>query len=85
LQHRFLWRADEVQHLYEGEPGDDVFPGGAAGFEIDEGPEDRADLEALIEAGNGTGDSPWSTRIASRGSRKSAPAEAAPNTPPASR
>ena len=30
---------DETQHLYEGEQGDDVFPGGEAGFEVDEGSE----------------------------------------------
>lgn len=55
---------DETQHLYEGERGDDVFPGGAVGFEIDEGPDDRADLEALVDAANGAGSEPWSTRIA---------------------
>jgi len=44
---------DETQHLYEGEQGDDVFPGGEVGFEVDEGPEDNiADLEALIVAVN---------------------------------
>jgi spore coat protein CotH len=55
---------DETQHLYEGEVGDDVFPGGEAGFEIDEGPDDRADLEALIDAVNGKGSDPWSMRVA---------------------
>lgn len=55
---------DEVQHLYEGEVGDDVDPAGAPGFEIDEGPEDRGDLEALIAAANGGGSAPWSERIA---------------------
>ncbi|HEU4735547.1 MAG TPA: CotH kinase family protein [Solirubrobacterales bacterium] len=56
---------DETQHLYEGERGDDVFPGGAAGFEIDEGPDDRSDLEALVDAVNAEG-APFSTRVASR-------------------
>jgi hypothetical protein len=55
---------DETQHLYEGERGDDVFPGGAAGFEIDEGPDDRADLEALVEAVNHEGTAPLSERVA---------------------
>lgn len=54
---------DETQHLYEGERGDDLFPGGVAGFEIDEGPEDRADLEALIDAINDEGDTPLSERV----------------------
>lgn len=56
---------DETQHLYEGERGDDVFPGGAAGFEIDEGPDDRSDLEALVDAVNGDG-APFSSRVAAR-------------------
>lgn len=55
----------ETQHLYEGEGGHDVTPGGAAGFEVDEGKEDDlADLEALIEAVNGGGLQPWSERVA---------------------
>jgi hypothetical protein len=55
---------DETQHLYEGERGDDLFPGGVAGFEIDEGPEDRGDLEALIDAINDEGGTPLSERVA---------------------
>ena len=57
---------DETQHLYEGEQGDDVFPGGEAGFEVDEGSEaDISDLEALIEAVNDEGGSgSWSDRVA---------------------
>lgn len=55
---------DETQHLYEGEIGDDVFPGGVAGFEIDEGPEDRSDLEALVDATNDEAGGPFSTRVA---------------------
>lgn len=44
---------DETQHLYEGEYGSDVSPGGAGAFEVDEGDKhDLADLEALIEAVN---------------------------------
>ena len=56
---------DETQHLYEGEQGDDVFPGGEAGFEVDEGSEaDISDLEALIEAVNDEGGSgSWSDRV----------------------
>jgi hypothetical protein len=54
----------KTQHLYEGEDGADVRPGGAAEFEIDEGEESRADLEALIAAVNGSGPPAWSTRVA---------------------
>jgi spore coat protein CotH len=53
----------KTQHLYEGEEGHDVTPGEAPEFEIDEGEADRADLEALIEAVNGTGSGSWSTRV----------------------
>ncbi len=55
---------DKTQHLYEGEGGHDVTPGEAPEFEIDEGEEDRTDLEALIEAVNGGGEAPWSERVA---------------------
>lgn len=56
---------DEAQHLYEGEYGDDVVPGGAGDFEVDEGDEEEiGDLEALIEAVNGNGAAPWSSRVA---------------------
>lgn len=56
---------DEIQHLYEGEKGHDVTPGGASAFEVDEGSEtDRKDLEALIGAVNGSGADPWSSRVA---------------------
>lgn len=46
---------EETQHLYEGEYHDDVVPGGAADFAVDEGEEgDLGDLEALIAAANAT-------------------------------
>jgi spore coat protein CotH len=55
-----------TQHLYEGEEGHDVKPGEATKFEVDEGDEEQVeDLEALIEAVNGEGSEPWSTRVAS--------------------
>ncbi|MGH2976562.1 MAG: CotH kinase family protein [Solirubrobacterales bacterium] len=57
---------DTGQHLYEGEQGDDVVPGGAEDFEVDEGndePGEQEDLEALIEAVNGAGPAPWSGRV----------------------
>jgi hypothetical protein len=55
----------EHQHLYEGEDGTDVLPGEATAFEVDEGEETNiADLEALIDAVNGSGAEPWSTRVA---------------------
>jgi len=53
-----------TQHLYEADaPGTDLEPGGAAGFEVDEGDEeDISDLEALIEAVNDeAGD--WSENV----------------------
>jgi hypothetical protein len=53
-----------VQHLYEGEDAHDVSPGGAGAFEIDEGDNDRADLEALIDAANSSGPPDWATRVA---------------------
>jgi hypothetical protein len=46
------WYAS-TKHLYEGEYGDDVLPGSAGAFEVDEGSEtELADLEALIAAVN---------------------------------
>jgi hypothetical protein len=57
----------ETQHLYEGEGGHDVTPGGETGFEVDEGKEDNLkDLEDLIEVVNGEGDEPWSERVAAK-------------------
>lgn len=48
---RWLGPFDDPQHLYEGEYGADVEPGGAGAFEVDEGDEGNlADLEALIAA-----------------------------------
>jgi hypothetical protein len=55
----------KTQHLYEGERGDDLVPGGAADFEIDEGGDETGDLEALIDAVNDGGSSPLSARVAS--------------------
>lgn len=55
----------KTQHLYEGEDGIDVKPGEATAFEVDEGEEGNIDdLDALIEAVNGSGPEPWSTRVA---------------------
>ncbi len=54
-----------TQHLYEADvTGVDLAPGGAGGYEVDEGDEDdRADLEALIDATHATaGD--WSDAMA---------------------
>ena len=53
-----------TQHLYEADaPGTDLKPGGAAGFEVDEGDEeDISDLEALVTAVNDeAGD--WSENV----------------------
>ena len=41
---------ESTRHLYEGVIAEDVTPGGAGAFEIDEGNEDRSDLEVLIDA-----------------------------------
>jgi hypothetical protein len=58
----------KTQHLYEGEDGIDVIPGDAYAFQIDEGeeghPGDLDDIDALIDAVNGSGAEPWSTRVA---------------------
>lgn len=65
LEKRFGPFQKPPQHLYEGEKGHDVTPGGAGDFEIDEGEKnDRGDLEALIDAVNADGPLPWSTRVA---------------------
>jgi hypothetical protein len=55
----------KTQHLYEGEDGIDVIPGDAYAFQIDEGEEGKLDdLDALIDAVNGSGAEPWATRVA---------------------
>jgi len=54
---RWFGEFDDPQHLYEGEYGTDVTPGGAAAFSVDEGDEEvRTDLEALIAAVAGGGE-----------------------------
>ncbi|HET9197175.1 MAG TPA: CotH kinase family protein [Solirubrobacterales bacterium] len=64
LEKRFGTFEDPPQHLYEGESGDDVREGEAGSFEADEGDEEeRADLEALIEAVNGSAEVPFSERV----------------------
>jgi hypothetical protein len=56
---------EETQHLYEGEQGSDVFPGGETTFEVDEGSTtDISDLEALIESVNDEAGEPFSSRVA---------------------
>ena len=65
LEKRFGTFEDPPQHLYEGESGADVREGGAGEFSVDEGDEeDRADLEALIEAVGGDAEVPFSQRLA---------------------
>ena len=55
---------DDPQHLYEGESGDDVLPGEAESFEVDEGDDEEfGDIEALIEAVNVSSEEPWSQRV----------------------
>jgi hypothetical protein len=53
----------DVQHVYEGENGADVKPELLSKFEIDEGPDEITDLEALATAVNETGPEPWSTVV----------------------
>jgi hypothetical protein len=66
LEKRFGPFDEEVQHLYEGEDGDDVWEDFEWSFEVDEGDEgDRSDLEALTEAVNSEGPPDWPTRVAS--------------------
>ncbi|MFN8217501.1 MAG: CotH kinase family protein [Solirubrobacterales bacterium] len=56
---------EKSQHLYEGENGADVVPGGAGAFEVDEGEEaNRSDLEALIAAVNGPSPASFAARLA---------------------
>jgi hypothetical protein len=65
LEKRFGAFEDPPQHLYEGESGADVRAGAAGAFSVDEGDEeDRADLEALIEAVDGDAEVPFSQRLA---------------------
>jgi len=53
-----------TQHLYEGEDGDEVLPGTAEEFEVDEGVEENLDdLEELIEAVNSSGSQSWAERV----------------------
>ena len=55
---------DDPQHLYEGEYGSDVTPGGEKEFAVDEGDEeDLSDLEALIAATNTEAGPGWLDRM----------------------
>jgi hypothetical protein len=54
---------DKVQHVYEGENGADLKPELVGAFEVDEGPDDISDLEALVAAVNETDPDPWSTVV----------------------
>jgi hypothetical protein len=59
-----------VQHVYEGENGADLEPGLLGNFEIDEGPEDISDLEALAAAVTDPDPEPWSTAVGARADLK---------------
>jgi len=64
MEKRFDGAFDDPQHLYEGESGNDVVPGGALEFEVDEGDEaDRSDLEALIAAVNSEAGTEWLPQV----------------------
>jgi hypothetical protein len=65
LEKRFGTFEDPPQHLYEGESGDDVVEGAVDAFSVGEGDEEeRADLEALIEAVDGGAEAAFSERVA---------------------
>ncbi|HEY6731369.1 MAG TPA: CotH kinase family protein [Solirubrobacterales bacterium] len=53
----------DVQHVYEGENGADLKPELVGDFEVDEGPDDISDLEALAAAVNETDPAPWSSVV----------------------
>ena len=53
----------DTQHLYESEYEAEVDPARAWMYEIDEGNDDRSDLDALIEAVNSSGPSSWTERV----------------------
>ncbi len=53
----------DVQHVYEGENGADLKPELVGKFEVDEGPDDISDLEALAAAVNETDPEPWSAVV----------------------
>ena len=53
----------DVQHVYEGENGADLKPELVGSFEVDEGPDDVSDLEALVAAVNETDPEPWSSLV----------------------
>lgn len=53
----------DVQHVYEGENGADLKPELVGSFEVDEGPDDVSDLEALAAAVNETDPEPWSAVV----------------------
>lgn len=53
----------DVQHVYEGEDGADLKPELVGSFEVDEGPDDVSDLEALAAAVNETDPEPWSSVV----------------------
>jgi hypothetical protein len=55
---------ETTQHLYEGDFGDDVAPGAAEQFQVDQGSEgDLTDIEALIAAVNDPAAPDWSDRV----------------------
>lgn len=58
----------DVQHVYEGENGADVKPELLGAFEVDEGPDDIADLEALADAVGDESSQPWSTVVGAHAS-----------------
>jgi hypothetical protein len=63
LEKRFGSFQEPPQHLYEGAYGNDVGTGGAGAFEIDEGKDERLDLEALIERVNASSPADFSDRV----------------------
>jgi hypothetical protein len=64
LTKRFGAFDEATQHLYESEYEAEVLPGREWMFEIDEGNDDRGDLEALVDRVNSNGPSSWAQHVA---------------------
>jgi hypothetical protein len=65
LEKKFGSFDPDTQHLYESEYEAEVLPGREWMFEIDEGNDDRGDLEALVDRVNSDGPSSWAEHVAS--------------------
>lgn len=64
LEKKFGSFHPDSQHLYESEYEAEVLPGREWMFEIDEGNNDRGDLEALVDRVNSDGPNSWAEHVA---------------------